>query len=354
MFLGRLRRFADGDYGWGIPDAERAAPHSSVEGAGAALPVAPSPAPDAAPHVPDIEAARKGDLDGVVVLWLARLRRALHLGLSPFTRAWHFVANRTIRPLARRLGVEESFLSTVAALGFSMMLVLLLQNGRLLIGFTSKQSALGTANVLLRTAREHKNDLVEQKDRGWDDTEHPERDLQLFMDFCREGMTSVAQQEAAGYRRKENFEWRKWDGTVGVLPSPPPPITGRITATDCVQWMTAQIHLQGDMMHHIAERDAHVDKVNERVQQAVQNEHIHKARFVSAMKENNKLAKSMEKQDHDTKKITSAFKKISTHQMPGSSRVGQARAGMWEKWRKSGLTTDSHVIPAHAPKHPVG
>ena len=76
MFLGRLRRFADGDYGWGIPDDERAAPHSSVEGAGAALPVAPSPAPDAAPHVPDIEAARKGDLDGVVVLWLARLRCA--------------------------------------------------------------------------------------------------------------------------------------------------------------------------------------------------------------------------------------------------------------------------------------
>ena len=62
----------------------------------------------------------------------------------------------------------------------------------------------------------------------------------------------------------------------------------------------------------------------------------------------------MVKNDKDTHKIAMNFKKITQHALPASSRIGQMRAGMWEKWRKSGLTTDSHVIPAHAPKHPVG
>jgi len=349
MFLARLRRYADLAPGWGHTDEELATPDAASASA-QVVEVAPAGAP--APHVPDVEVK---DVDSALIVAAAHVRRAALATIAPFRRAWHFVANHTFRPLARRLGVEESFLLTILCLFVSLLLVLLIQNGHLLIGLSAKTGSLSTANVLMRTARQHKDDVVEQtRDKGWDATENPVEDLRMFMEFCREGMTNLKQQEAAAYRREDKFEYRQWNGQNGFVASPPPPISGHITANDCLQWMVSQLHLQNDMMTHISQRDIHVENANERARAALQSEHQHKAVAHQMTKENQRINKAMVKNDKETHKIAMNFKKITQHAMPASSRIGQMRAGMWEKWRKSGLTTDSHVIPAHAPKHPVG
>lgn len=124
----------------------------------------------------------------------------------------------------------------------------------------------------------------------------------------------------------------------------------KLTRAQCLSWVRAKLAELSTANARVQSLEGSLDDAGKQL--AELDSQLKEAKAEAAKHEELANIHEHAAKEHEANLHTVArnYEFIRKNAVSGTSRVGRARAGVWEKWRKSGVATAAHDVPEYVPK----